>query len=187
MPSFASATASKSSCCRSRSMPEHPELHIDFSVSLRFIFEYRVSSNRDQKPALSHALIEIQTQQFSRHLGLVCERNNNGAIQPKMIRPTIAPRIEKSFHASRPRRNGTNIRALPKVAAKATVRKVIPRCLSTMFPAQDVIDLMRRVGVLFMKQAVFTTKPRPIAYQRPQCIANLHRKAATGAAPRPSP
>jgi len=56
-----------------------------------------------------------------------------------------------------------------------------------MFAADDVIDLMRRVGIVFVKQAILAPMPCTLRNESPLRFAYLIRQAPCADAPAPSP
>ena len=49
-----------------------------------------------------------------------------------------------------------------------------------MLEADDVIDLVRRVGIVFVKQAIFAAGLRAPGYERTQSGINFRRQSVTG-------
>jgi hypothetical protein len=56
------------------------------------------------------------------------------------------------------RRLQTDIAPLPCIASKASIGKVVGIRLAAMFAVNDVVYLMRRVRIAFMKKAILTPK-----------------------------
>jgi hypothetical protein len=66
--------------------------------------------------------------------------------------------------AGRPR---PNVRALPKVAAEATIREVVAGRYAAVLPAYNVVNLVWRIGVMLVQQTVFTAEPGTLGDERP--------------------
>jgi hypothetical protein len=88
---------------------------------------------------------------------------NDGPVQPKMIAPSVLPRIEQSDQIPRRRHRGY-VRTFVSIADHARIRKVISSCVAAMLSANDVIDLVRKRTVILMNDAIFTSQHRPLHY-----------------------
>lgn len=60
-----------------------------------------------------------------------------------------------------------NVAALPRIAAKARIGEIIEIRPAAVLAANDVIYLMRRVRVIFMKKAIFATVGCALRYRSP--------------------
>ena len=75
-----------------------------------------------------------------------------------MILPPLASRVERGSERAGFRIKRTDIAPLPGIASKASIGKVVGIRLATMFSADDVVYLMRRIRIAFMKKAILTSK-----------------------------
>ena len=52
-----------------------------------------------------------------------------------------------------------DIRSFPRIAARACVGEVCEGGITTVFPADDVVNLVRLEGVFLMEEAIFASMP----------------------------
>lgn len=77
-------------------------------------------------------------------------------INSKMIAPVLTSRIKQPCHFTRVRVDGTQIASFAKVAQDARKSQVVQCCGTAVFLGDDMIDLMRRKGIVLVNQTVFT-------------------------------
>lgn len=124
---------------------------------------FRVTSELLKNHPSHHAFSDVEPQHSSRDFTDRIERFDDSAIQPKMVVPLGQPRIEQGDQIAR-RSNRCDIRALVSIADQTRIRKIVRDRLTTMLPADNVINLMRESSVVLMKQAIFTSEYRPLNY-----------------------
>jgi len=79
-----------------------------------------------------------------------------GYSKHEMILPTLAPRVEQIHESAGLRVKRTDITPFPRVASQASIGKIVGIGQSAMFAADDVVYLMRRIRIAFMKEAILT-------------------------------
>jgi len=104
-----------------------------------------------------------------------------------VIVPTLAPRVEERRERAGFTVNRTDIAPLPCIASKASIGKVVGIRLAAMFAANDVVYLMRRVRIAFMKKAILTSKGGAFCDESPQRLTYVTGQAACVAVPAPWP
>ena len=104
-----------------------------------------------------------------------------------MIIPALMPRVEERHERAGFRVKRTDIAPLPCIASKASIGKVVGIRLAAMFAANDVVYLMRRVRIVFMKKAILTAKDGAFCDESPQRLAYITGQAACAAVPAPWP
>jgi hypothetical protein len=104
-----------------------------------------------------------------------------------VIVPTLTPRVEERRERAGFRVNRTDIAPLPCIASKASIGKVVRLRLAAMFAANDVVYLMRRVRITFMKKAILTPKCGAFCDESPQRLTYVAGQAACVAVPAPWP
>jgi hypothetical protein len=75
----------------------------------------------------------------------------------EVIRPLIAARVKERDEVAGCRIHGGNIRSLALITKHAGKGQIIQGGRSAMFLANNVVNLMRKTGVVFGNQAVFAT------------------------------
>jgi hypothetical protein len=108
-------------------------------------------------------------------------------LELEVVIPVIASRVEKTHKLTRMRLNRADVAPLPRVAPQAGVRKVYGVRPATMFAANDVIDLMRRIRVTFMDEAILASLFRTLGNRAADGVADVTSQAECVAAPAPSP
>jgi hypothetical protein len=81
--------------------------------------------------------------------------------------PKLEPRVKQTDKGAGLSVEGTDIASFPDIASKAGIGEVSWFRLSAMFPADDVVNLMRRVRIFFVDQAIFTPVTGAIGNQSP--------------------
>ena len=104
-----------------------------------------------------------------------------------MIIPTLAPRVEETHEFAGLSIDRTDIAPLPCITSKASIGKVVGIRLAAMFAANDVVYLMRRVRIAFMKKAILTSKGGAFCDESPQRLTYVTGQAACVAVPAPWP
>jgi hypothetical protein len=104
-----------------------------------------------------------------------------------VIIPTLAPRVEETHERAGLRVERTDITPLPCIASKAGIGKVIGIREPAMFAANDVVYLVRRIRIIFMKKAILTPVSSAFCHESPQRLAYVTCQAACVAVPAPLP
>lgn len=95
-----------------------------------------------------------------------------------MLIPTILTRMIEANEARRAADEGPGIGAFGDVAPQAGECKVCCGGGTTMFAANDVIDVERKTGIVLMNEAVFADSMRPLDDQAAQANGNRSVHAA---------
>ena len=103
-----------------------------------------------------------------------------------MISPPLAPRVEEADEGATLNVDRTDIASLPRVASETGICKIIEIRSPAMFAANDVVDLMRRIRIFFMQEAVLASIGRAFGDESPQRLADVTSQADV-AVPAPSP
>ena len=74
-----------------------------------------------------------------------------------MIGPAVTPRVKAPDSLSGTGINRGNVAPLVPIAQNASVRQVVQGGGASVLAADDMVDLMRETGVIFMDEAVFAT------------------------------
>jgi hypothetical protein len=117
----------------------------------------RVPTDSCQKLTLHHALVEIEFQKPRRNLPLGCERLDYRSPQYEVIVPTLATRVEETHERSGLKVQRTNIAPLPCIASKTGVGEIVRSRCPAMFAADDMVYLMWRIRIVFMKETILTS------------------------------
>ena len=104
-----------------------------------------------------------------------------------MIVPTLAPRVEEKRERAGFRVNRTDIAPLPCIASMASIGKVVGIRLPAMFAANDVVYLMRRIRIVFVKEAILTAKGGAFCDESPQRLAYVTAQVGCADVPAPLP
>jgi hypothetical protein len=74
-----------------------------------------------------------------------------------VVNPALAPGVEESDQRSAPWVDRADVAPLPRVAPNAGIREVSGIRRSAVLTANNVVDLMRRIRIVFMKKAILAT------------------------------
>lgn len=85
-----------------------------------------------------------------------CQRLDDRTAQSKMVIPRVAPGIEEPDCAAGTIHRG-DVRTFVAVAEDTGVSQIADRRGAAVFPADNVIDFVRKARAVFMDQTVFTT------------------------------
>jgi hypothetical protein len=105
----------------------------------------------------------VEPQHAGRHGTNRIDRLDDSAIQPEMIFPSALPGIEQRKQIARGG-HGRYVRTFISIADHAGKGKIVRTRLAAMLSAYNVIDLMGKGTVIFMKQAIFASEHRPLHY-----------------------
>ncbi len=104
----------------------------------------------------------------------------------KMPGPAVRPRIEQTFQSPCPCQR-RDVGTFPQVAPHATSRKVVGGRRSPVLSAYNVIDLVRRIRVVRVQQAILASVAGSLGHKRPRSYVNFRRQVATECRPALSP
>ena len=147
----------------------------------------RVASDCGQQLPLQYALFDVEPEESRRCLSFSREWLNHGSSKHEVIRPPLAPRVKETHECAALGIQRTNIAPFPSVAPKTSVGKVPRTRLPAMFAADNVVYLMRRIRIVFVKQAILTSVGGAFCDNSPQPIVYVTSQAANVAARAPSP
>lgn len=85
----------------------------------------------------------------------------------KMITPLVPARVEKHYKLIGQGINPREVRPFSQVATMAGQRKIAKFCGATMLFGNDVFDVVGKMAVLLLEQAILAPIPRPLADQIP--------------------
>jgi hypothetical protein len=166
-------TESNEMCGSSRALPGHVIV---------------LEAVRAQQAKVGNAPVEVKFEKPRPDLAKGSERLDYESTKLKMITPHISTRMEQRNQLTCRRIQRGDIAAFPSVAAEAGVRQVAFFGESSMFPANDVIDLMWEIRIILVKAAILASALGAVGHQPPQLFLNLSRQAECAAllAPWPS-
>lgn len=147
----------------------------------------RVTARGCQQSPLNHPLVEVQLEKPRRCFPFIRKRLDYGSVEKEMFVPTLSPGMEETHKLAGPGVDRTNIASLPCVASKAGVGKIPGIRQPTMFAAYYVVYLMRRIGVVLMKEAILAPVPGAFSDELPQGLAYVTSQARYTLAPVPWP
>src|SRR4051794_33624336 len=104
-----------------------------------------------------------------------------------MILPTLASRMKETYEPAGLCVERTNIAPFPCVASKTGIGEVVRNRLSAMFAAADVVYLMRRIRIVFVKEAILAPIANAFCDESPQRLAYVISQAGCVGVPAPSP
>jgi hypothetical protein len=73
-----------------------------------------------------------------------------------MVIPAQAPPVEEIHERSAQGIDRANVAPLPRIASNAGIREVAGIRRSAVLTANDVVDLMGRIRIVFVKKAILT-------------------------------
>jgi hypothetical protein len=73
-----------------------------------------------------------------------------------VVIPALAPRVEETDERATPGIDRANVAPLPRIASDAGIREVAGIRRSAVLTTDDVVDLMRRIRIVFVKKAILT-------------------------------
>jgi len=80
-----------------------------------------------------------------------------------MAGPVVTPRVEQSYKLACLGIERANIASLPGIATETRKSEITDLRTPAVLATNEVIDLMRRIRIVLMKQAVFA--PMPSAFR----------------------
>jgi hypothetical protein len=81
-------------------------------------------------------------------------------LKSEVLGPFLLAWIEQRNKLARLRIDGSNIATFPRIATQASISEVLECGHSSVFPTNDVVYLVRRVRIIRVQEAVFTSMPR---------------------------
>jgi len=115
-----------------------------------------VPAHSHQAAPFNNALVEVELQESRGCLSLKCERLDYGASKQEMVIPALAPRVEEIHERPTPGIDRANVAPLPRIAPNAGIREVAGIRRSAVLTTDDVVDLVRRIRIVFVKKAILT-------------------------------
>jgi hypothetical protein len=113
-----------------------------------------------QHCALGDSLGLIEPQQTGRDFSLRRKRFNDRPGDAKVIRPPVQPRMKKAGDFSCIGVDGCDVGSLIAIAEYAAQSQIVQVGTTAVFPAYDVINLMRKCGASLGIQTVLATGSR---------------------------
>ena len=104
-----------------------------------------------------------------------------------MFVPFVPAGMEERDERVRGGVDGASIASFPKVASDASVGEVGRVRQASVLAAEDVIDLVGHVRVVFVDQAVLTPVVGALGHELPQACGDITRQAAYGLLREPWP
>ena len=89
-------------------------------------------------------------------LPLRCEWLDYGATKQEVVIPAVAPRVEEAHELSTQGIDRADVAPFPRIASNAGIREVAGIRRSAVLTTNDVVDLMRRIRIVFVKKAILT-------------------------------
>ena len=123
-------------------------------------FDPRIASALDQDAALRNPPQQIQPKKANGCSAYGSARHNLSGFESKVVVPPIPPWMEQRADSVHFKTEAGDIGTLPRVAADASEGKVVRRGITAVLSTNDVIDLMWRERIVFMKQAILAMPSR---------------------------
>lgn len=143
-----------------------------------------VPADGGQELALNNTLLDVKFEHSCRRPPFRCKRLDHGCPKHEVVIPMLAPRVEQGDKSAALGINRTDIAC---IASKASIGKVAGIRLSTMLTADDVVNLMRRIRIAFVKEAILTSKARAFCDESTQRLVYVTGQTACVDAPALSP
>ena len=102
------------------------------------------------------------------------ESRNSAAFEGEVFRPCVVARVEECDESAPLGVDSAQVWTLVKVASGATEGKVLERVVPSVLPGDDVLYVMRELGMILMKEAVFAATTGPSPYKCPS--RGIHRQ-----------
>ncbi|SRR6266487_2022319 len=126
-------------------------------------------------PAGSHQYVtfrqafeSIQLEKFHSRAAYLGQADDMNAIELKVIRPLLGPRIKQRHKVACFGIDGADVAPLPPIAHRAGQREVIECRLPSVLFSDHMIHLMRRGREILVEQTVFTAVTRPLDHETSQ-------------------
>jgi hypothetical protein len=104
-----------------------------------------------------------------------------------MQRPLLPARVEQRNKLTRFRIDRSNVTAFPGVATQAGISEVLECGRPSVLPTNDMVNLVRRVGIIFVQKTVFTSVPGAFRDKTAKFVRNISYQAASVGGPAPWP
>jgi len=108
-------------------------------------------------------------------------------VEAKVVAPMFFSRIEKLHCLAGLRVYCGDVRSFKSIAEQAGVRQVFESGSAPVLTAYDMVDLVRKAGVVLMDPAIFATKVSSPGYLIPKFRGNVTGHAREFAVLSPSP
>lgn len=147
----------------------------------------RIATHRSQKASLHHALLQVELQESFRRSPLGGERLDQCPLKREVVFPTLAPRMKQAHDPPSLGVGRANIAPFPCVTPKAGISQIVGIRCPAVLAADDMVDLMRRIGILFVEEAILAAISRTFGDQSSQRVAYVNGQAARVGAREPWP
>ena len=104
-----------------------------------------------------------------------------------MLSPFLQAWVEQRNKLAGLRVDGSNVTALPGIAAQASKSEVLEYGHSFMLPGNDVVYLVGRVGIIFVQQAIFASISSALRNEAAKFFRNISCQAECFGGPAPWP
>lgn len=121
----------------------------------------------------SAAVVELQN--IDCCLSDFSKRSDDWPLKSKMLAPFVGSRIVESNKIAFWVNNAANVCAFMNIAEWARIGEIIEIAGSAVFEANDMVNLIRRIHIIFMNQAVLTNKSRSDSDTFPEFIRHIFR------------
>lgn len=147
----------------------------------------RVLSGILKSGAFDDSLGLIEAKDERSNFAFLGQGLNHRSVNTEVILPAMNAGMEKPNRVSCSGMERRHVRAFVPVAKYAAIRKIIELRETTVFPADDVINLVGETGPIFRIEAVLTTKLGPKSYNLAERLNQLRRQALKVVLSAPSP
>lgn len=144
-----------------------------------------IAASYRQHLAFHNAFVQIELQEACRSLSFRRNGFNDSATDGEVLVPTIASRVKETNQLTGASVQGTDVAPLPHVAPQASISQIGGNGRPSVFAADDVINLMRRIGIVFVQQAVLASVAGTLGDQLPQLVRNVTWQGACAGVPVP--
>ena len=112
--------------------------------------------SREEELSVGQSCGAVQLQQKHGRATLRPERNHPNALQPEMLRPAIATRVEQAHDLAALRVHGGDVWPFEPIAVVAGQRQVFRGDSATAPGCDDVVRFVRQEQAVLVDEAVFT-------------------------------
>lgn len=122
----------------------------------------RIPSQTLEQAPLQDSFRGIESQQADCNRADVRDRLNPRTVNPEMFLPSVAPRMEEPQCLSSVGPERGNIAPFIPIANNAGISQVFLHRRPAVLATEDVVDLVRKAGIILMDEAIFTAMAGPL-------------------------
>lgn len=104
-----------------------------------------------------------------------------------MLLRAITPLVKETNQLTSASVQRANVAALPNIASQSGIRQSVRNRCAAGLAADDVVDLMGRIGIVLVQQAILASIAGALGDELPQLVRNVTRQGACAGVPAPWP